>query len=143
MEQGRIDFALAQFTVTNSRSTAVDFLPSISEGYQQIFLSNPADGLNWKAFIDPYTLHCWIAIVIFISVVPLVLSAIMFYGNNSPLFVKLGCKLEQHCIITFYAYNRILRKCDNYIRFASLQVMIHVVASIPYSVATTMFQKHY
>ena len=82
LEKGELDFALAEFTVTQTRSTAVDFLPSISEGYQQIFLKNPADALNFHAYLDPYTLNCWVGILIFVVVVLPILSALVFLGNS-------------------------------------------------------------
>ena len=80
--EGSLDIAPAEFTITKARSTVVDFLPAITESYQQIFIRNPAEALNWQAYIDPFTTFCWIAILLFVFLIPIIIAGIMFYGKE-------------------------------------------------------------
>ena len=86
----QIELALAQMTVTKSRSTAVDFLPTLFEGYQQIFLRHPSDGMNWNAFTEPFVFQTWIVIGSFIFLLPIILSALIFYGKTQYVGKILG-----------------------------------------------------
>ena len=78
---GTIDISPAEFTITKARSTVVDFLPALTESYQQLFIRNPADALAWTAYTAPFTPLCWVAIVLFVVLVPPVIAGIMLYGN--------------------------------------------------------------
>ena len=93
LQQGELDIAPAEFTITKARSTAVDFLPTIAESYQQIFLKNPADALHWTAYTEPFTPLCWAGIILLILVVPPIVAGIMFYGNT-PNIATLTCVLN-------------------------------------------------
>ena len=82
LARGEIDIAPADLTITNARSAVADFLPGMTSSYQQLFIRNPAEAPNWMAYIEPFTYNCWLVILIFIAVVPLVLAAIILYGNE-------------------------------------------------------------
>ena len=82
LEQGNLDIAPAEFTITKAKSTVVDFLPPITESYQQLFLKNPAGSLDWKAYTEPFTPLCWIGIAIFILIVSPMIAEIMFYSKR-------------------------------------------------------------
>ena len=106
LEQGKLDIAPAEFTITQARSTAADFLPTIAESYQQIFLKNPSDALHWKAYTDPFTPFCWVGIILFIAVLPPIVAGIMFYGNainidTAMSIIQLALMLNCHHINTF------------------------------------------
>ena len=79
--RGTLDISPTDLTITNSRSTVVDFLPAITESYQQLFIRNPAEALNWKAYIDPLSPLCWVVVILFVVVVPPIIAGIMLYGN--------------------------------------------------------------
>ena len=79
--EDKIDLAVADLTVTNSRSTAVDFLPSMMGSHEQLFLRNPADGLVLNAYAQPLTIIAWIGIALFIVVIPPILAAIVLYSK--------------------------------------------------------------
>ena len=83
LDEGALDIAPAEFTITQARSRVVDFLPSITESYQQIFLRNPAESLNWKAYVEPFAPLCWIFIFMFMLVIPIIINGIW---NVSKLF---------------------------------------------------------
>ena len=48
-----IDIAPAEFTITASRSKAVDFNLPIAESHQKLFVKNPAESFNWTAYFVP------------------------------------------------------------------------------------------
>ena len=82
LSRGEIDIAPADLTITKARSTVADFLPGMTSSYQQLFLKNPAEAPNWKAYVEPFTYNSWLVIFLFIVVVPLIVSAIILYGNG-------------------------------------------------------------
>ena len=82
LARGEIDIAPVDLTITKARSAVADFLPGMTSSYQQLFLKNPAEAPNWMAYLEPFTYNSWLLIFIFIIVVPLVLSAIILYGNG-------------------------------------------------------------
>ena len=81
--EDKIDLAVADLTVTNSRSTAVDFLPSMMGSHEQLFLRNPADGLVLNAYAQPLTIIAWIGIALFIIIIPPILAAIVLYSKST------------------------------------------------------------
>ncbi len=82
-----IDIAPAEFTITQIRSTAVDFLVPIAESHQRLFVKNPADALNWMAFIQPLTWTSWGVLSLLIMAVPLIVAALMYSGWIFSLWV--------------------------------------------------------
>ena len=90
LNEGEIDIAAADLTVTRERSTAVNFLPPLTNINEQLFLKNPADAFHLKAFIEPLTNSSWLAVLVFSILVPPILAVIVFYGKlTTTLFVKL------------------------------------------------------
>ena len=81
LENNEIDIAPADLTVTKARSAVVDYLTGITPDRQQIFIRNPAEALNWKAYVEPFTLKSWLGIFLFIVFVPIVIAAIIAFGN--------------------------------------------------------------
>ena len=81
LARGTLDISPAEFTITRARSTVVDFLPALTESYQQLFVRNPAEALHWKAYTEPFTPLCWVAVILFVLVVPPIIAGIMLYGN--------------------------------------------------------------
>ena len=82
LQQGHIDIAPVDFSITFNRSQAIDFLPSLSESYLQLFLKNPLDTLNWQAYVDPFTKKSWFAIIGFFFIAPIIITLIMTYGKS-------------------------------------------------------------
>ena len=81
LHQGEVDIASACFSITKERSEVVDFLPPWREESRQLFLKNPADSYHWKAYVEPLTPLCWVAILLFITITPPILAGILFYGR--------------------------------------------------------------
>lgn len=81
IHQGKYDIAPSDFSVTKARSGVVDFLPTLDEGYMQIFLNNPVNSFNWNAYIEPLRHLCWLAVLLFAVLVPLITAGIMLCGK--------------------------------------------------------------
>lgn len=86
LQKGEVDIAPTDFTITKGRSTVVDYLPSLSESYNHLFLKNPADALNWGAYITPLTHHCWLGIALFIVIVPPIIAGVLYYGKYPAIY---------------------------------------------------------
>lgn len=74
-------------SLTQARSLVVDYLPSLMENYQQIFVRNPAESLHIDIYFKPLTPYAWIAVIGFIVIIPIVIFPIMW-----------DCKYEHYII---------------------------------------------
>ena len=103
LEQGQIDIAPVDFSVTAERSKAIDFLPSLSDSYLQLFLNNPVDTLNWKAYTEPLTPNCWLGVLLFVLIAPPIIAAIMIYSKNlhNCMFTYLYIHLDMYYVLHF------------------------------------------
>ena len=57
--------AILDFTVTNARSQVIDFANAYTMVYISLFIKNPSDAMNVRAYIDPFTGNTWTIILIF------------------------------------------------------------------------------
>ena len=87
LERNEIDIAPADLTITKARSAVVDYLPGMSSSYQQLFIRNPAEGLNWKAYLEPFTSETWLVIILFVVFIPLIVAGIMIFGNTNMVLI--------------------------------------------------------
>ncbi len=71
----------ADFRVTALRGPVVDFLPTIDEPHQRLFIANPAETFNWYAYLNPYVKPTWIAIVVALLTLPIAVSFIITMGE--------------------------------------------------------------
>ena len=82
LQRREIDISPSDLTITMKRSRVVDYLPGLTSSYQMLFIKNPAEAMNWKAYIEPFAKETWLAIIVFIFVVPLIISGIILHGSN-------------------------------------------------------------
>ena len=82
LHKGEIDIAPTDITVTKERSKAVDFLPTMTEGYHQLYLKNPLDSLNWFAYTEPLTYDCWLATFLYVLMLTAILMQERRYISN-------------------------------------------------------------
>ena len=76
------------FTMKQSRSTVVNYLPTLMVAYEQIFIGNPTEQYDWEAYILPLSHEAWMIALVFSIFIPLIMASIM---NNG--------KLECHRIL--------------------------------------------
>ena len=74
---GKKDMSASGFIMKQSRSTAVDYLPTLMIAYTQIFIKNPAESYDWLAYTKPLTMESWITVVIFFVVAPFIMLPTM------------------------------------------------------------------
>ena len=65
------------FIMKQSRSTAVDYLPTLMVAYQQLFIKNPAESYDLLAYTKPLTWESWLTVLIFCAVVPFIMLPTM------------------------------------------------------------------
>ena len=71
------DIAATDLTITSARSTVVDFLPSLMETSESLYLKNPGDAFSSVAYIGSFTHFSWSAIVFWLILGPLILVGIV------------------------------------------------------------------
>ena len=71
------DMSASAFTVKQSRSTVVHYLPTLMVAYEQIFIRNPTEQYDVEAYILPLTRDAWIIVFCFCVFVPLIMALIM------------------------------------------------------------------
>ena len=69
------------FNWSPSRSTAVDYLPPFMVTYQQMFIRNPAEQLDWEAYLLPLQWDSWYVAIICCFFTPFVMVIIMSGGK--------------------------------------------------------------
>ena len=65
-----IDIATTAFSVTKSRSTVITFASPITEIYHTLFIKNPAETLNFMAYIEPMHWLAWVGMFVLLATVP-------------------------------------------------------------------------
>ena len=118
-KDGIADIAAADLTISYERSTVVDFLPSLMEITEELYMKNPGDAFSTVSYISAFTKSSWTAIVLWIIIIPFVLLGILrnsIYRNkdglgifNSYLFVtssvfNLPYKLESGKVVNRIAF---------------------------------------
>ena len=76
------DMSASAFTMKQSRSTVVDYLPTLMVAYEQIFIGNPTEQYDWEAYILPLSHEAWMIALVFSIFIPLIMASIM---NNCKL----------------------------------------------------------
>ena len=77
LKDGKKDMGASAFIMSQSRSTAVDYLPTLMLAYQQMFIRNPAEQLDWEAYYLPLQWDAWLLAIIFYFLLPFVMVIIM------------------------------------------------------------------
>ena len=67
------DMSASAFTMKQSRSTVVDYLPTLMVAYEQFFMRNPTEQYDWEAFILPLTTGAWTMVLCFWAFVPFIM----------------------------------------------------------------------
>ena len=80
LQNGEADIAVADLTITNSRSSVVDFLPCLINSKEVLFVKDPNyNGLHFNGYIEPFSPLCWLGVALFLLVTPLILSAMIIF----------------------------------------------------------------
>ena len=73
-----IDISASAFTMTQARSEVVDYLPTLMESYQQIFIQNPAESSDWTAYLKPLSSSAWISVGLFLFLSPIIVVTLFY-----------------------------------------------------------------
>ena len=76
LKNGIVDIAAADLTITNERSKVVDFLPSLMEVTEGLYMRNPGDRFSIVSYMGPFTWLSWIAIGFWLILTPIMFLAI-------------------------------------------------------------------
>ena len=77
LKDGKKDMSASAFIMKQSRSTAVDYLPTLMVAYQQLFIKNPAESYDLLAYTKPLTWESWLTVVIFCALIPFIMLPTM------------------------------------------------------------------
>ncbi len=81
------------------RSFVVDFLPTLDDPHQRIFIANPHDSFNWYAYTDPFTAHAWTYICAVALIAPPIVAYIIGTKRG-----RLEPKREHYSLAGSYAF---------------------------------------
>ena len=75
---GKHDMGASAFILKQSRAEVVDYLPTLMESYQQIFIRNPAEQLDWEVYTLPYSWMSWVDCSVWFFAAPLIMVIVMY-----------------------------------------------------------------
>ena len=75
--RGEADIAAGDLARTKERAAVVEYLPSLIEVDEFLYLRNPADSTALDAYRDPLTPISWLSIAILIAIIPLILATMV------------------------------------------------------------------
>ena len=78
VHEGKADIAVGDLTPTQQRSNAVDFLPTIVEITEDMYMKNPGDVFSLVSYFGPFTKLSWICILLWLIGTPLLLVIIVW-----------------------------------------------------------------
>ena len=78
LHEGKADIAVGDLTPTPERSNVVDFLPTIVEITEDMYMKNPGDVFSLVSYFGPFTKLSWICILLWIIGAPLLLVIIVW-----------------------------------------------------------------
>lgn len=78
LNQNKAEFSPLQFTVTNSRSNAVQFSPTLTNLEARMYMKRPSYGGSWQTYIEVLDFHYWICLCV--SVFVLSVSCSLHYN---------------------------------------------------------------
>ena len=81
LQKKEIDISASAFSLTHARSEVVNYLPTMMESYQQLFIQNPAESLDWTAYLKPLSSLAWISVAMFLLLTPVLVVALFYDGK--------------------------------------------------------------
>ena len=86
------DFGASAYDMSQSRASVVDYLPALMVTYQQIFIRNPSEQLDWNDYLRPLSRDTWIVVGgVFFIILPFIMFVNMFDCKFSILRLIVGC----------------------------------------------------
>ena len=118
LKDGIVDIAATDLTITNERSAVVDFLPSLMETKEELYMKNPGDAFSTVSYMGAFTKSSWTAIGLWIMMMPLILFGISRKtknGNHEGIGL-LNCYLFVSASLAHLKYNLNLGNSGNRIK---------------------------
>ena len=81
LQQNEVDIVVAGLTITKDRSDIVQFLPSLLNVDEKLFLNTPSDSMYLYAYGKPFTFTSWLGVTIFLLVSPIVLAGTVYFSQ--------------------------------------------------------------
>jgi ionotropic kainate glutamate receptor 2 len=82
IERGISDIAVTDLSMTKDRSSAVDFLPSLMETSEELFINHPGESLSLDGYTAPFSFSSWVGVILWLIIVPIILAGIALYGDD-------------------------------------------------------------
>ena len=86
VKENIVDFAVAPFGWRKDRLEVVDWLPMNIPSLAKIYIKNPKDAFDLRAYIKPLTTESWIGLFIFLAIIPIIMCPLAFNCNYGLLF---------------------------------------------------------
>ena len=123
LEKGMADIAPTDLTVTKDRSTVIQYLPTIEETEELLFLKNPVDAFSASSYIGSFTFDAWMSIIVWIVVAPLILAGIALHSKkvNNKEFKMFHC--YRYVLESLALLNTTTIRASNCIQVACVSVV--------------------
>jgi len=117
------DISSADFTITPSRATAVDYLSAITkthlrlhyyircffskriaDKFVRLFVRDPRDAANWTAYFRPLTTSAWLVVALFTAFIALAVAFVISVGPSEDEVRKKSCHLYNNNLCFIFSY---------------------------------------
>ena len=83
LQEGKADIAVADITVTFARSTVIEYLPTIMETKEGLYMRNPGEAFSLVSYFGPFSKTSWICILLWTIIAPnLLVIMVLLIGNR-------------------------------------------------------------
>ena len=60
LNEKTVDIAVADLSITNARSRVIDYLPSLVQYTEGLYMKNPGDAFSYDLYLQPFTKTSWV-----------------------------------------------------------------------------------
>ena len=82
LHEGKADIAATDLTITMARSKVVDFLPTLLETTEELYMKNLGDSFSLVSYFGPFTKTSWVCITLWTIIVSIFLVIIVRFAEN-------------------------------------------------------------
>ena len=74
---GKADFAMGTYGITQLRYKFIDYLQMFSGGNGRIYIRNPRETFDWEVYTKPFKKETWFVVIAFCFFVPFLMVIVM------------------------------------------------------------------
>ena len=111
LQSGRINWSIADTTITQERAEAFDFSLPITEQHKKLITRKPLEEFNYSSYLMVFTSEFWIALIASIIILTLFMFLILFISSDQNE-QKSNCLTKAFAFTTLSLFGRELFSFD-------------------------------